>query len=162
MMILIRVPSLAASLTALGGLVSAQAVAVHPVFATGEPPRFVLPSSGSQQGFPFNAGISRQMVVFGVAELRLPHGASIDALGFPRDDVTTTAAQTVDIRFRMGAAALPFGSASTQFDANWHGAPDEVFGSRTLSLPALTSSNEVVWVPFDHPYLFDRARDLVS
>ncbi|MBI5851234.1 MAG: hypothetical protein HZB39_09415 [Planctomycetes bacterium] len=121
----------------------------------------MLPSVNSQNGFPFSAGLSRQMVVFGVSELRLAHGAVIDAIGFPRDDGTWTSTQSVDVRFRIGSAALPFVSAPTVFDANWHGVPSEVFALRTLALPALSPNLEVVWIPFDHPYGFDGSRDLV-
>lgn len=141
-------------------LAPAQSVAVHPDFAAGPPPRYLVPGSVPQFQFPFGSAFSRQLVVFDVARLAMPQAAQIDAIGFARQEGVTTGTRTVDVRFRMGAAALPFDQALPQFDLNWHGTPDEVFALRTLALPVLSASQEILWVPFDHPYVLDRSRDL--
>lgn len=146
--------------------VTAQSVKVAPIDHANpnEPPAWIAGDTSTSR-YPFSYGISRVMYVYessasGRTLLDIPDNAPITALGFPRDEGSSSSGVGVRLQVFMGASAKTAATADADFAQNFSGQPVEVFTLKIFNLPNLGQGNEVVWVPLDTPFPFDASENL--
>ena len=128
---------------------------------------FTFPSdhanvAGSTAAFsyPYSNGISRVMAVYESWDLGVAPGTAITRIGVRQDGTQTSVARSLQLEVRMGYTQRTADNLLNNYDNNYAGAPQTVFGPALYALPALTNQQpggQVIWLDLSTPFVYQPA-----
>lgn len=117
--------------------------------------------STSVTWFPYSDGVSRIMALYEAWDLDVPAGHQITQIGFRLDGTATALGKQLQLEVRMGQTDRLATTMLSNFDNNYLGTPQTVFGPALFAMPNLTPANPIIWLPLTTPYTFDPSHNLL-
>ncbi len=117
--------------------------------------------TGSQNWFPYSDGVSRMMALYEAWDIGVPANHQITAIGFRLDGTATALGKSLQLEVRMGQTTRTATTAVANFDNNYTGTPQTVFGPALFVMPNLTPANPIIWLQLTTPFTFDPTYNLL-
>ncbi|MCU0864581.1 MAG: hypothetical protein MUC36_12355 [Planctomycetes bacterium] len=110
--------------------------------------------------YPYSNGISRVMAVYEAWDLGIAPGTPIARLGVRQDGIQTAPGRSLQLEVRMGYTQRTAANLLSNFDNNYQGAAQTVFGPGVFALPTLTNQQpgqQVIWLDLSTPFVWQPA-----
>lgn len=109
------------------------------------------------QNYPYSNGVSRIMLLYEAWDVGVAPGASIGRIGVRQDGVQTAPGRSLQLEVRMGYTARTSANMLTNYDQNYAGPAQSVFGPALFALPAFVSTppgGQIVWLDLTTPFVW--------
>ncbi|HEX5051897.1 MAG TPA: hypothetical protein VFZ65_09010 [Planctomycetota bacterium] len=110
--------------------------------------------------YPYSYGVSRILVLYESWDIGVAPGAAISRIGVRQHGVLTAASRSLQLEVRMGYTMRTSTDMLTNYDNNYVGTPQTVFGPALFVLPQLVNTppgEQVVWLDLTTPFVFQPA-----
>lgn len=145
---------LAAALAVLPTLLVAQTTVTFPSDHAN------LEGQYSSTNFPYAYGVSRLQAVYEAWDLGIAPGTPITRIGVRQNGTQSAVTRSVQVEVRMGYTMHTAANLGTNFDNNYVGAPQTVFGPALFALPQLNTTQpgqQAVWLNITTPFTYQPA-----